>query len=66
MDEDFFTAGEGETPAPIAAGPVLCQASAAMRRVHRVFLWAYDEAPRLVRSVTAGDQERSADVGGGA
>ncbi len=62
MDEDFFTVREGETPAPIPAGPVLCQASAAMRRVHRVFLWAYDEAPGLVRSVTAGDRERSGYV----
>lgn len=63
MDEDFFTVREGETPAPVPAGPVLCQASAAMRRVHRVFLWAYDEAPGLVRSVTAGDRGRSAYVG---
>jgi len=54
MDDDFFTLREGETPAPIPAGPMLCQASAAMRRVHRVFLWAYDEAPGLVRSVDGG------------
>lgn len=63
MTDDFFTLREGETTAPIPAGPVLCQASAAMRRVHRVFLWAYDEAPGLVLSVTAGDRERSAYVG---
>lgn len=63
MAEDFFIAREGETPAPVPAGPILCQASAAMRRVHRVFLWAYDEAPGLVRSATAGDRERSTYVG---
>ena len=63
MAEDFFTAREGETTAPVPAGPILCQASAAMRRVHRVFLWAYDEAPGLVRSATAGDLERSTYVG---
>lgn len=63
MAEDFFTLREGETTAPVPRGPVLCQASAAMRRVHRVFLWAYDEAPGLVRSATAGDRERSAYVG---
>lgn len=63
MDEEFFTAREGENPAPVPAGPVLCQASAAMRRVHRVFLWAYDEAPGLVRSVAAGDRARSSYVG---
>lgn len=63
MVEEFFTLHEGETTAPIPDGPVLCQASAAMRRVHRVFLWAYDEAPGLVRSVDAGDRRRSAYVG---
>ena len=63
MAEDFFIAREGETPAPVPAGPILCQASAAMRRVHRVFLWAYDEAPELVRSATAGDREWSTYVG---
>jgi hypothetical protein len=34
-----------------------------MRRVHRLFLWAYDEAPGLVRSVTPGDTARAALVG---
>jgi len=63
MTEDFFTLREGETRAPVPAGPVLCQASAAMRRVHRVFLWAYDEAPGLVLSAPAGDRDRSAYVG---
>lgn len=63
MVEEFFTLREGETTAPVPPGPVLCQASAAMRRIHRVFLWAYDEAPGLVRSAAAGDRERSAFVG---
>ena len=63
MNDDFFTARAGETGAPIPAGPALCQASASMRRIHRVFLWAYDEAPGLVRSVSRGDLERSAFVG---
>jgi hypothetical protein len=63
MSDDFFIMREGETAAPIPPGPVLCQATAAMRRVHRVFLWAYDEAPGLVRSVAAGDRARSAYVG---
>jgi len=63
MSEDFFTLGEGETPAPVPPGPVLCGATAAMRRVHRVFLWSYDEAPGLVLSVAPGDLERSAYVG---
>jgi iron-sulfur cluster repair protein YtfE (RIC family) len=34
-----------------------------MRRIHRVFLWAYDEAPGLVRSAAAGDTARAAYVG---
>jgi len=63
MTDDFFTLREGETTAPIPEGPLLCQATAGMRRIHRVFLWAYDEAPGLVLSVTAGDRERSAYVG---
>jgi hypothetical protein len=63
MADDFFSLQEGETAAPVPAGPVLCEASAAMRRVHRVFLWAYAEAPGLVRSVKEGDHERSAYVG---
>ena len=63
MADDFFVLREGETTSPVPAGPVLCQASAAMRRVHRVFLWAYDEAPGLVRTVTMGDLKRAAYVG---
>jgi iron-sulfur cluster repair protein YtfE (RIC family) len=34
-----------------------------MRRIHRVFLWAYSEAPGLVRSAAAGDTARAAYVG---
>ncbi|WP_426325646.1 hemerythrin domain-containing protein [Microbacterium sp. E-13] len=60
---DFFTMRSGESAAPVPDGPVTCQATAAMRRVHRVFLWAYGEAPGLVRSVDRGDVERVAYVG---
>jgi hypothetical protein len=34
-----------------------------MRRIHRFFLWAYEEAPGLVRSAAAGDTARAAYVG---
>ncbi|MBM7503815.1 hemerythrin domain-containing protein [Agromyces aurantiacus] len=60
---DFFTMHPGETAAPVPDGPVLCPATPAMRRVHRVFLWAYDEAPGLARSAADGDTERSRYVG---
>lgn len=60
---DFFTLHPGETAAPVPPGPVLCSGSAAMRRIHRVFLWAYDEAPGLVRSAGPGDTARAAYVG---
>ena len=60
---DFFTMQPGETAAPLPPGPVLCTGSAGMRRIHRFFLWAYDEAPGLVRSVRAGDTARAAYVG---
>lgn len=60
---DFFSMLPGEVAAPVPEGPILCQATAGMRRIHRVFLWSYDEAPGLVRSVTEGDRERSAYVG---
>lgn len=60
---DFFTMRPGETAAPVPSGPVLCTGSASMRRIHRVFLWAYGEAPGLVRSVQAGDTARAAYVG---
>ncbi|WP_438854318.1 hemerythrin domain-containing protein [Agromyces sp. M3QZ16-3] len=60
---DFFTMQAGETAAPVPDGPVLCQATAAMRRIHRVLLWSYDEAPGLVRSAADGDTDRSRYVG---
>ncbi|TLM81927.1 hemerythrin domain-containing protein [Pseudarthrobacter sp. NamE2] len=60
---DFFTMQPGETAAPLPPGPVLCTGTATMRRVHRFFLWAYDEAPGLVRSVTSGDTARAEYVG---
>ncbi|WP_228373661.1 hemerythrin domain-containing protein [Demequina soli] len=53
----------GEVAAPVPDGPILCSGTAGMRRVHRVFLWAYDEAPGLVRSAAPGDTERSTYVG---
>ena len=60
---DFFTNQPGETAAPLPPGPVLCTGTAGMRRIHRFFLWAYDEAPGLVRSAAAGDTARAAYVG---
>jgi hypothetical protein len=60
---DFFTMHPGETAAPVPPGPVLCTGTAGMRRIHRVFLWAYDEAPGLVRSAAPGDTARAAYVG---
>lgn len=60
---DFFAIRPGETAAPLPPGPVLCTGSAAMRRIHRFFLWAYDEAPGLVRSAGSGDTARAAYVG---
>ena len=60
---DFFTMQPGETAAPLPPGPILCMATAGMRRIHRFFLWAYEEAPGLVRSVNTGDTPRAAYVG---
>ncbi|MBD8045365.1 hemerythrin domain-containing protein [Arthrobacter sp. Sa2BUA2] len=60
---DFFTAEPGETAAPLPPGPILCTGTAGMRRIHRFFLWAYDEAPGLVQSTAAGDTVRAAYVG---
>jgi hypothetical protein len=60
---DFFTMKPGETAAPVPPGPVLCTGTASMRRVHRFFLWAYDEAPGLVNSVEPGDTARATYVG---
>ena len=59
---DFFTALPGETAAPVPDGPIVCGATDAMRRIHRVFLWAYAEAPGLARSASAGDTVRSGYV----
>ncbi|WP_394249494.1 hemerythrin domain-containing protein [Arthrobacter pityocampae] len=60
---NFFTMKAGETAPPVPVGPILCTGTAAMRRIHRFFLWAYDEAPGLVRSVGPGDTSRAAYVG---
>ncbi len=60
---DFFTMKPGETAAPLPSGPILCTGSASMRQIHRFFLWAYGEAPGLVRSVEPGDTARAAYVG---
>ena len=60
---DFFTLQPGETAAPVPSGPILCTGTAAMRRIHRVFLWAYDEAPGLVHSAEQGDTARASYVG---
>ena len=60
---DFFTMQPGETAAPLPPGPILCTGTAAMRRIHRVFLWAYDEAPGLVHSAEPGDTARASYVG---
>lgn len=60
---DFFTMKPGETAPPVPSGPILCTGSAAMRRVHRFFLWAYGEVPGLVESVEPGDTARATYVG---
>lgn len=60
---DFFTMLPGETAAPVPPGPVLSSGSTGIRRVHRFLLWAYREAPNLVRSTAAGDTARAARVG---
>ena len=60
---DFFTMHPGETAAPLPPGPVLSTASTGMQRVHRFLLWAFDEAPGLVRSTGPGDTARAAYVG---
>jgi hypothetical protein len=60
---DFFTMLPGETAAPVPPGPVLSSGSVGLRRVHRFLLWAYGEAPGLVRSSAPGDTSRSSYVG---
>lgn len=52
----------GETPPPIPDGPKLCSGDG-MRILHNAFLWAYAEAPGLVRGTSAGDVRRSEYVG---
>ncbi|QAY71182.1 hemerythrin domain-containing protein [Xylanimonas protaetiae] len=59
---DFYVSAPGETVPPVPAGPRLCQGDD-MRIVHNAFLWAYEQAPPLVRGVRAGDTARSAFVG---
>ncbi|MEJ1191871.1 hemerythrin domain-containing protein [Pseudarthrobacter sp. CCNWLW207] len=60
---DFFTMHPGETAVPVPPGPVLSSGSTGIRRVHRFLLWAYGEAPNLVRSTAPGDTSRAAYVG---
>lgn len=60
---DFFTMHPGETAAPVPPGPVLSNGSTGIQRVHRFLLWAYQEAPGLVRSTGPGDTVRAAYVG---
>jgi hypothetical protein len=52
----------GETAPPVPDGPKLCNGDE-MRILHNAFLWGYQEAPGLVRGVTAGDTVRSEYVG---
>jgi hypothetical protein len=52
----------GETAPPVPDGPKLCDGDD-MRILHNAFLWAYEQAPGLVRSTAAGDVGRSEFVG---
>jgi hypothetical protein len=52
----------GEAPPPVPDGPKLCNGDD-MRILHNAFLWAYQEAPGLVRGVSDGDTARSEFVG---
>ncbi|MGC5166379.1 hemerythrin domain-containing protein [Luteimicrobium sp. DT211] len=61
MDE-FYVAARGESAPPVPDGPLLCDGRD-MRIVHNAFLWGYQQAPGLVRDVSAGDTDRSAFVG---
>jgi hypothetical protein len=47
-----YVSKPGENPPPVPAGRKLCNADE-MRILHNAFLWAYQEASGLVRSVTA-------------
>ena len=52
----------GENPPPVPDGPKLCSGDD-MRILHNAFLWAYEEAPGLVRGAAAGDVARSEFLG---
>lgn len=52
----------GETAPPVPDGPKLCNGDG-MRILHNAFLWAYDQAPGLVRGIAPGDTARSEFVG---
>lgn len=52
----------GEAPPPVPAGPRLCSGDD-MRILHNAFLFAYGQAPGLVRGVASGDTARSEFVG---
>jgi hypothetical protein len=52
----------GETPPPVPDGPKLCDGDE-MRILHNAFLFAYGQAPGLVRSSAPGDTARSEYVG---
>jgi len=52
----------GETAPPVPDGPKLCDGDD-MRILHNAFLWAYEEAPGLVRGAPAGDVARSEFLG---
>ena len=57
-----YVSEPGENPPPVPAGPKLCNGDE-MRILHNAFLWAYQEASGLVRSVTACDKARAEFVG---
>lgn len=59
---NFYAPAAGEVQPPVPEGPRLCD-GIDMRVVHSTFLWAYEQAPALIRSTPAGDTERSAFVG---
>lgn len=52
----------GEAPPAVPDGPRLCSGDE-MRILHNAFLWGYEQAPGLVRSVTDSDTVRSAFIG---
>jgi len=57
-----YVSRPGETAPPVPDGPKLCDGDD-MRILHNAFLWAYAEAPGLVRGAAAGDVARSEFVG---